>query len=63
MRVAISTTAEAITATLGPLIGGQVADWLGYPTVFGLSIGVLASAILILVALVKEPRSARLAAL
>jgi MFS family permease len=63
MRIAVSATAESITATLGPLLGGQIADALGYPTVFGISIGVLVAAILVLIALVKEPRTARLAAI
>lgn len=63
MRIAVSATAESITATLGPLIGGQLADVLGYDTVFGISIGVLVAALVILVLLVKEPRTARLAAI
>lgn len=61
MRIAVSATAEAITATLGPLAGGWLADALGYDTVFGISIGVLVAALAILLALVKEPRTARLA--
>lgn len=63
MRIAVSATAESITATLAPLIGGQVADLFGYGTVFGLSLGVLAAGLLVLIGLVKEPRTARLAAL
>jgi MFS family permease len=63
MRIAISATAESITATLGPLAGGALADLLGYDTVFGISLGFLAAALLILLALVKEPRTARLAAI
>jgi len=62
MRIAVSATAESITATLAPLVGGQIADFLGYNTVFGLSIGVLAAGLLLLVTAVKEPRTARLAA-
>jgi MFS family permease len=61
MRIAVSATAESITATLAPLIGGQVADVFGYNVVFGLSIGVLAAGLLLLVAAVKEPRTARVA--
>ncbi len=61
MRIALSTTAEAITATLGPLAGGWVADLLGYTFVFGVSISFLAAALLLLVVAVKEPRTARLA--
>jgi MFS family permease len=63
MRIAVSATAESITATLGPLIGGKMADLFGYNVVFGASIGFLAAALLILVIAVKEPRTARLAAL
>jgi MFS family permease len=63
MRIAVSATAESITATLAPLIGGQVADLFGYSTVFGLSLGVLAAGLLVLIGMVKEPRTARLAAL
>src|SRR5579859_310654 len=62
MRIAVSATAEAITATLAPLIGGQMADLLGYKTVFGLSIGVLVAGLFLLIVAVKEPRTARLAA-
>jgi len=56
MRIAVSATAESITATLGPLIGGQVADHFGYDVVFGASLGFLAAALLILVLAVREPR-------
>lgn len=63
MRIAVSATAESITATLGPLAGGWLADLLGYDTVFGISLGFLAAALLILIAMVKEPRTARLAAM
>jgi len=63
MRIAISATAESITATLGPLVGGALADLLGYDTVFGISLGFLAAGLVILLALVKEPRTARLAVL
>jgi MFS family permease len=63
MRIAISATAESITATLGPLVGGGLADLLGYDTVFGISLGFLALALVLLISAVKEPRTARLAAL
>ena len=63
MRIAVSATAESITATLGPLIGGGLADLVGYGLVFGLSIGVLAAGLILLMTVVKEPRTARLAAL
>lgn len=63
MRIAVSATAESITATLGPLAGGAVADMLGYDMVFGISLGFLAAGLLLLIAAVKEPRTARLAAI
>jgi MFS family permease len=62
MRIAVSATAESITATLGPLVGGALADLLGYDVVFGISLGFLAVALVILISVVKEPRTARLAA-
>lgn len=62
MRIAVSATAESITATLGPLVGGGLADILGYDTVFGISLGFLTTAFALLVIAVKEPRTARLAA-
>ena len=61
MRIAVSATAESITATLGPLLGGWVADLSGYPVVFGISVGALLAAALVLLTMVKEPRTARLA--
>jgi MFS family permease len=63
MRIAVSATAESITATLGPLMGGKIADLFGYDLVFGISIGVLIAALVLLIAAVKEPRTARMAAL
>ena len=62
MRIAISSMAEGIMASLGPLAAGVVADQLGYPAVFGASIGFLAVGLLVLTALVREPRTAKLAA-
>ncbi|MET0271839.1 MAG: MFS transporter [Phenylobacterium sp.] len=61
MRIAVSATAESITATAGPLIGGVMAQQLGYHIVFGVSLGFLAVALLLLLTAVKEPRTARLA--
>jgi len=57
MRIAVSATAESITATLGPLIGGKMADVFGYSIVFGASLGFLAAALLILLVAVREPRT------
>lgn len=60
MRIAVSATAESITATAGPIIGGLMAEALGYGVVFGVSVGVLVAALVILLIAVKDPRTARL---
>ena len=60
MRIAISATAEGIMAAIGPLAGGIMASTLGFPVVFGVSIGFLVAALLLLIVAVKEPRTARL---
>ncbi|WP_293904587.1 MFS transporter [Phenylobacterium sp.] len=62
MRIAVSATAESITATAGPLVGGIISQLFGYNIVFGASLGFLAAALLILVMAVREPRGRRLAA-
>lgn len=56
MRIAVSATAESITATAGPLIGGVVAEFYGYDVVFMASLGFLAAAFVILVTAVRDPR-------
>lgn len=56
MRIAVSATAESITATAGPLIGGLVAEAYGYNVVFVASLGFLAAALFILLTAVKDPR-------
>lgn len=61
MRIAISSMAEGIMASLGPLAAGVMADQLGYSAVFGTSIGFLAVALMTLLAFVREPRTAKLA--
>lgn len=63
MRIAISSTAEGIMASLGPLVGGFVADHYGFNVVFGASIGFLIVGLIVLLTVVKEPRTARLASL
>jgi len=63
MRIALSSTAEGIMASAGPLIGGLIANGLGYGAMFSVSIAFLVAALIVLVTLVKEPRTARLAAL
>lgn len=62
MRIAVSATAESITATAGPLAGGLIAELMGYNFVFGISLGFLALALTLLIAAVKEPRTAKLQA-
>ena len=61
MRIAISATAEGVTATAGPLLGGAVADLLGYGWVFGASLGLLAAALVVLTVAVQDPRRKRTA--
>jgi predicted MFS family arabinose efflux permease len=56
MRLAVSTTAESITATAGPLIGGVVAQMFGFPVVFTASLVMLSLALAVLLIFVKEPR-------
>ena len=60
MRLAISSSAEGITSSVSPIVGGVVADALGYPAVFGISIGFLVLGLACLVLMVKEPRNRRL---
>lgn len=61
MRIAISSTAEGIMASLGPLVGGLMADHLGFNVVFGASLGFLVAGLVILLTVVKEPRTAKMA--
>lgn len=58
MRIGLSTTAEGVTATLGPLLGGPAADAFGYDFVFGASIGLLIASLVIL-AMFRDPRTRR----
>ncbi len=60
MRIAISSSAEGITASISPIVGGLVADALGYPAVFGISIGFLVLGLVCLIFMVKEPRNRKL---
>ena len=59
MRIGISATAEGVTATIGPLVGGTVADMLGYNFVFGASLGLLGAALVTLLLMVHDPRKRR----
>ena len=56
MRLALTSTAQGAMSALGPLAGGLIAVTLGYEVLFGVSIGFLAAALVILVTLVEEPR-------
>ena len=60
MRLAFSNTAESIMSALGPLVGGVIAASLGYHAVFWVAIASEAIALVLLVALVEEPRKKRL---
>jgi len=60
MRLAFSNTAESIMSALGPLVGGVIAAGLGYHAVFWVAVACEAIALVLLVALVEEPRKRRL---
>ena len=57
MRLAFSSTAEGLMLTLGPLMGGLIAAVAGYSTLFIISMTFEAVALVILLALVEEPRT------
>jgi len=59
MRLALSSTAQGLMSTLGPLVGGVVAASFGYLPVFWISIAFEAMALCILVTRVREPRFRR----
>ena len=61
MRLALTTTAQGAMNTIGPLAGGLIAATLGYQVLFGVSIGMLAVALTVLLTLVEEPRNRPLA--
>ena len=63
MRLAFSATAEGLMAAVGPLVGGVIATLLGYTTLFGCSITFEVLALIVLLALVKEPRLRKAAAI
>ncbi len=56
MRLAFSSTAEGLTAALGPLLGGLIARAFGYSPLLWISGGFVAAALVVLMALVEEPR-------
>ncbi|MEO8811694.1 MAG: MFS transporter, partial [Caulobacteraceae bacterium] len=59
MRLALTSTAQGLMSTIGPLAGGVIAATFGYEVLFGVSIGLLASALVVLIVLVEEPRFRR----
>ncbi|MEJ0026837.1 MAG: MFS transporter [Rhizomicrobium sp.] len=60
MRLAFSNTAESVMSAAGPLLGGVIAASFGYFAVFWVAIACEAIALVLLVALVEEPRKKRL---
>ncbi|MCC6918699.1 MAG: MFS transporter [Alphaproteobacteria bacterium] len=59
MRLALSTTAQGLVSTIGPLAGGVLAARFGYVALFWVSIAFEAAALGLLVTLVEEPRRRR----
>ena len=59
MRIAVASTAEGVMASLGPLVGGLLAGAMGYLATFGASVACLATAIVIVLVAVPEPRTGR----
>ncbi|WP_245620104.1 MFS transporter [Phenylobacterium immobile] len=56
MRLAITGTAEQVSAAAGPLIGGLIAAVVGYHAVFQVSIAFLVLSLILVIVRVKEPR-------
>jgi MFS family permease len=61
MRLALTATAQGAMNTIGPLAGGVIAATLGYQALFGVSLAFLAASLVVLLALVEEPRYRRVA--
>ncbi len=61
MRLALTATAQGAMNTIGPLAGGAIAALLGYQVLFGVSVCLLSLALIVLLALVQEPRFRALA--
>lgn len=57
MRLALTQTAQSLTAAIGPLLGGLLVAMTGYDPLFVVSCGFLVSGFVILLTLVKEPRT------
>jgi MFS family permease len=56
MRLAFSSTAEGLTAALGPLVGGLIAKAFGYSPLLWISAACVIGALVVLTVLVEEPR-------
>jgi MFS family permease len=60
MRLALTATAQGAMNAIGPLLGGLIAQTLGYEVLFGVSMGLLVVSLIVLVTRVEEPRFRRL---
>jgi len=58
IRLALSTTVETSIAAIGPLIGGSVAHYIGFPPLLIFSLGALIVASAIVMLGVRDPRFA-----
>ena len=56
MRLAISSTVEGAVAAIGPLLGGLLAAFSGYPVVFWISVAFEVIALAVLLIGVRDPR-------
>ena len=56
MRLALSSTAQGLMSTIGPLAGGLLAGSLGYPALFYVSMLFEGVALVLLLTVVEEPR-------
>lgn len=61
LRIAVANTTSEMAGTLGPLLGGVMASFLGYPAVFIASIAFLGVGGLVVGYYVPEPRNRRAA--
>ncbi len=54
--IALTSTVKAPFMSLSPLLGGFLADKIGFPFVFAITVFILLGGLLYLALLVKEPR-------
>ena len=59
MRLALAATSQGAMNAIGPIAGGAIAAIFGYEVLFGVSLTLLASSLLLLVTVVEEPRLRR----